>query len=199
MKITQLTYFLLFMLSSCYSYSYTISFDNTATTPSSVGVYAGTDYRIKITTDNYFISAEQLKICPWYCGATYSLYGIGLNHTYKIGVFELYADAGAYIVKSNSRYSNFNEYVYYYMVNRFGGGSESSTPAPAGFRVDTNNGYGAEFGARIPFADNYGMTLYYRHLQFFTNYVMYIQGGGYWHDPQTVKYNGFGFGLYYKF
>lgn len=176
-----------------------VSIDNTAVTPSSYGVYAGTDYRLKLTTDNYFISAEELKICPNYCGVTYRLYGLGISRMYKAGMFELYANAGAYIVKSNARYSTDSEYIYYYMVDRFGGLTNHNVPAASGFRVDTKPGYGAEFGARIPFDDNYGMTLYYRHLQFFTNYVMYLQGGGFWHDPQTVKYDGFGFGFYYKF
>jgi hypothetical protein len=176
-----------------------ISVDNTAVVPSSYGVYAGTDYRIKLDTDRFFVSAEDLKICPWYCGITYRLYGAGVSHTYHFQGMEFYANAGLYLVKSNSRSSEYNENLYYYMMNRFGGGTSANTPNPSGFRNDTKNGYGAEFGMRIPFADNYGMTLYYRHLQFFTNYVMYIQGGGYWHDPQTVKYDGFGFGVYYKF
>jgi len=179
--------------------AYTVSFDNTAVIPSSYGVYAGTDYRIKLDIDKFFLSAEDLKICPWYCGITYRLYSAGVSRSYYFQGMAFYANAGLYLVKSNSRSSEYNENLYYYMMNRFGGGTSANTPNPSGFRNDTKNGYGAEFGARIPFADNYGMTFYYRHLQFFTNYVMYIQGGGYWHDPQTVKYNGFGFGLYYQF
>lgn len=181
-----------------WAHSAELSLDNTAVAPSSYGVFAGTDYRIKLSTDNYFASYEQLKICPAYCGINYTLVGIGLNRNFKFDKFELYTNIGAFYVKNNVGFQEWNESIYYYMASRFG------TPLTnygdkTGYRVDNSNGYGAEIGARFPFGDNYGVSFYYRNLQFFTNYIMYFPGVGYWHSPETVHYNGYGAGIYYNF
>lgn len=161
--------------------------------------YASQDFNIQYShgEKNYmFVSYELMKICPYYCGVNYSIIGLGGGIRKNIGPVTLFAQAGYFYVHNNIGYDEKNENIYYYMVNRFNGGKHLDF---SGYRVDNGNALGASIGLDIPFTESAGMKFYYRHLQFWTNYVAYLEDGGYWHDPATLKYSGYGFGAYYNF
>jgi len=158
-------------------------------------VYVSQDNRLQYSGENWFVAIEQIHVCPDYCGVTFNLAGGGFLKTIHYNKVSLFAQFGFYYVKNTSGYSKDNENLYYYMINRFNGGQPASF---TGYRVNNGNALGAQVGLKIPFSNSFGMRVYYRHLQFWTNYVAYLPNG-YWHDPVTAKYNGYGMGVYYNF
>ena len=186
------------LLISVYSWADSISIGTVAIEPSAPMTYASQDTRLQYNHGDkkyVFLAFEQMHICPDYCGVTYNLYGIGLGNHIKFDKVSLFIQGGFYYVKNNVGYQRNNENLYYYMINRFNGGRSMSF---TGYRVDNGNALGAEIGLDVPLSQDFSFQFYYRHLQFWTNTVAYLNGG-YWHDPATIKYNGYGMNLAYHF
>jgi len=191
--------FLFCLTAASMAHADSISYGIVNSTPSRPDTYVSQDMRVQYNfgDDKYlFLAAEQIHECPDYCGVTFNLAGLGIGNHINLGLVRLFGQIGWYYAKNTTNSQPYNENIYYYMVNRFNAGKPMTFQS---YRVDNSNAIGATVGIEFPLTKSINLEFSYRHLQMWTNYVAVIDSTSYWHDPATVKYDGYGFAMEYRF
>lgn len=180
-----------------------VSFSTLGLNTQSSWIYTDQNYRLQYNFDAdddlyFFGAAERIEVCPYYCRINVTALGGGIGKTIKFDKFELFAQAGIYHTVDNYGRGDWNESIYYYMFKKFGSGRFTS------YSVRTGPAISGSIGVNIPLTKNSGLKFYYHHIEFETNFYIYMAGypdnpGDYWHDPTRLKYTGQGIGYYYQF
>lgn len=145
----------------------------------------------------YFVEYRQAQNCPYYCGITYDMAGLGLGKKFKTDYGRWFVQGGYYFIENNvGVQKGINENIYYYLTRKFGDQSF------VGYEVKNDNAVFAEIGADIDLGDNYGFKVSYQYMKFKELMIGYISKMGdhpLWREPNVRDMSNIRVGFYYNF
>jgi len=149
------------------------SYMESAQTSETATYYSSGDRQIQYNWDienkYIFLGYRKASTCPYYCGITYDMIGLGLGVNHKIGIGNLYAQLGYYWIENNIGGTPYNENLYYYLNARFA--SFDNPKRFKSYEVTNSNEFSFSVGVDIPITSYLNFKVGYQYLKMKENII----------------------------